>query len=356
MGIKLKKSNLVFYWLSSIGLLIAILGYFVLPYSFFIDADIIVYDWYNEIGLIGGYPFSMWFYKTTGMKHLHYSIVGLIQYPILMYIIYKIGVPKKFHVVTIKNAVVYISFLLIAIFISMPSKEFINFIYIGFIVFLFKNRKRKLSATLRIAFAMLIFFAIFFREYFSVVVILSIVMYVISLINFKNKRLVSITAGLIVVIFVSLSYGVVKGQFFSESSRHVFNQMRIEKDKANANSMIIPPLPPDTWYGESFGIVYGFFSVNLPVNGLKHILSPQIIAFIIWQTILIVILFYRFKKNMKEGRKGNYELWLFYMIFSYFIVQGVFEPDLGSAVRHKIGVFPLIYYLLYYEEFRKKLS
>ena len=59
---------------------------------------------------------------------------------------------------------------------------------------------------------------------------------------------------------------------------------------------------------------------------------------------------------MKEGRNENYELWLFYMLFSYFVVQGVFEPDLGSAVRHKIGILPLIYYLLYYEDFRKKLS
>jgi hypothetical protein len=29
------------------------------------------------------------------------------------------------------------------------------------------------------------------------------------------------------------------------------------------------------------------------------------------------------------------------VLFSYFIVQGVFEPDLGTAIRHKIGVFSI---------------
>ena len=39
------------------------------------------------------------------------------------------------------------------------------------------------------------------------------------------------------------------------------------------------------------------------------------------------------------------------------MVQGVFEPDLGTSIRHKIGFLPLIYFALYYDRFieREKL-
>jgi hypothetical protein len=33
-------------------------------------------------------------------------------------------------------------------------------------------------------------------------------------------------------------------------------------------------IKPDTWYGEAVGIMG--FTVNVPINGLKHLLSPQI--------------------------------------------------------------------------------
>ncbi len=120
--------------------------------------------------------------------------------------------------------------------------------------------------------------------------------------------------------------------------------------------MIVSPVKTDTWYGETVGIVYGFFTVNVPLNGLKHIFSPQIIVFIIWQILLFYILFVRFSKCLKDRKKYRYELWILLILFSYFIVQGVFEPDLGTAIRHKIGIFPLIYFALYYEHFRKELQ
>lgn len=355
MTSKIKKQHFVFTLIALVGLLLAIISTFLLPSKFFNDATIIVLDKYNEIGLRGSYAFSIWFYKYTGLKKLPYYLIAIIQYLILIYILYKIGLPKRFHKVTIKNTIVYLSFFLIAIFICVPSKEFITFIYIAFIVFLFKNRKGKLFNVLIKAFALLFFFAFFFREYFALVVVLSISMHLISFVSFKSKRIVTIATGLLLLICISLSYGVVKGKFISESTRYDVNNRRIELNTGNANSLITSPIKPDTWYGESFSIVYGFFSVNLPFNGIKHLLSPQIVAFLIWQTFLIVILFIRYKRSLLEGKKENYDLWVFYIVFSYFIVQGVFEPDLGSSIRHKIGILPLIYYALYYEEFRKKL-
>lgn len=91
---------------------------------------------------------------------------------------------------------------------------------------------------------------------------------------------------------------------------------------ADANSIIISPVKTDTWYGEAIGIFYGFFTVNIPINGLKHLLSPQIIIFIIWQLLLFYILLVRFAKCLADRKAYSKELLILLIIFS-FIVQGV---------------------------------
>lgn len=96
-------------------------------------------------------------------------------------------------------------------------------------------------------------------------------------------------------------------------------------------SMIQSPIPTDSWYGETIGIFYGYISVNIPVNALKHILKPQVIAFIVWQLFIFYLLYLRFQKCLINRNNLKYELWVFLFIFAYFVVQGLFEPDLGSS-------------------------
>ena len=237
---------------------------------------------------------------------------------------------------------------------AMPTKEFINFIFIASIVLFFKRRKFNLKKTVIVSLFCILFFSFFFRPYYLMIVFISIFIFLVKYINISNRKFEILIYGLLTAVFFSLSYGAVKGSFISNDTRERINNFRIKANDKNANSMILSPVNTKSWYGESISIFYGFFSVNLPVNGIKYLFSPQIIMFVFWQTFLFLILYYRFGKSLKF-EKNNYETWLFYYLFSFFIVQGVFEPDLGSAVRHKAGVFPLIYYLMYYENFRKTL-
>lgn len=342
------KSTLTFTFFASLGLLIAIVGVFVLPDRFLSDAPTILL---HKTGLRGSYPFSAWFYKTTGLGKLHFSFIGIIQFLIVIYLLKRIGIPKKFDLLTFKNIVIYLSIIIIGLFLGMPTKEFINFVYMVIIVSLFQNRKYSLQKTVLFGLCFILFFGYFFRPYYLLIAFLMVFFNLISYVNIKNKRFASILFGLLIVIGVSLSYGVVKGVFLSQEHRELINEERIKRE--NVNTIIMSPVDTDSWYGESFGIIYGFFTVNLPVNGLKHFLAPHILAFIFWELLLFYILYKQYGKCLKEGKKDNYELWLFYFAFSYFIVQGIFEPDLGSAVRHKIGFFPIIYYLLNYESFRR---
>ena len=350
---KINKNIFYFYALIGIILVLSVIFPFVLPNRFFSDAYTIIYDKYNEIGLIGSYPFTMSFYKYTGLKYLPFSIVALIQLPILYYLLRKIGIPKDFHLVTVKNLLVYLGLLMVAVFISMPSKEFITFIFIWYFVFIFLNHKKSISKKIRIGLLLFLIFSFIFRPYFIFIPIIAIGMNLLTKVNIKDKAVSSIFTGLTIMIFMSISYGIVKGKYFSQQTREELNE---ERGMIDANSMLTSPIEPTTWYGEAVSVVYGFFSVNLPVNGLKHFLKPQIILFIVWQFFLFYILLVRFYRLIRNKEELTEEYWLMLFLFAYFIIQGVFEPDLGSAVRHKIGVFPLIYYLLYYEDFRREVQ
>jgi hypothetical protein len=349
-----KKNKFIFLLLCISAWCIAIVVPLVFPGRFFGDALTIINGVVEE-GFSGSYEFATMFYRRTGLASVPFSVVAFVQFPILMYCLYKIGVPDDFHILTVKNVVTYLAILIMAVFISMPSKEFITFVYIAFIIYIFKSRKIPYYTSIVLSCLLLAFLGAFFRVYFLLMPIVAVGMFAVTFVKLKNKKFATFIYGMLIIIFLSFSYGLIKGEFLTESTRIFVNQHRPLTGEGS-NSIITSPVDADTWYGEIFGILYGFFSVNLPINGFKHIFSPQIIAFIIWQLLLFWILFVRFSWALKDRYKYRYELWALILIFAYFIVQGVFEPDLGSAVKHKIGMFPLIYYALYYENSRQDVQ
>lgn len=354
MQFLIKRSTAAFLLIAMANLVVAFASFFVLPPKFFYDSAIIIYDKLNEVGYIGSYPLTILFYKITGLRHLPFPVIALLQFPILMYVLYKIGIPDDFEKLNVKNVLVYLGIFMIAIFIAMPSKEFLTYLFLTPIVFMCANKRFAFRKTVVLSVLMLVVFGAFYRPYFALIPIIAGGMYLISCINFKNKTITVIFYGLLIAFFLSLSSGIIKGQYFSEMSRELVNKTRM--NSADANSLILSPVKPDTWYGEMIAIFYGFFTVNVPVNGLKHILSPQIVVFILWQLLLFYILLVRFSKCLRNKKEYPFELFILLVLFSFFILQGVFEPDLGSAIRHKTGIFPLIYFALYYEHFRKKIQ
>jgi hypothetical protein len=346
----IKSSKAVFVGLFLFNLVIALLTPYILPERYFFDTITIIYDKYHQIGWIGSYPFAILFYKITGLRHLPFSVIALIQFPIVTYILYKIGVPSNFHKINVKNVVVYIGLLLSGIYMSMPTKEFITFLMFSSIPFIYQSHTK---SSLKIIFSLLLISAFsFFRVYYILMPILAIGMYLMSFIKVNNKTIATIFNGLLIIIFLSLSHGVLKGEYISKDTREDY--VIANKNNNAVSKVIKSPISQDSWYGESFGIVYGFMAVNVPIfEGIKHFLSPQVVAFVFWQLLLFYILFFRLSRCLKDKKTYQFQLWTLLFIFSFFIVQGVFEPDLGTSIRHKIGVFPLLYFALYYENFRK---
>lgn len=346
-------NKLQFYILVIFSLFLGVIFPFFLPDRFFADAILIVTDPGNEKGWIGSYPTSMMFYDITRLGELPFSIVALIQLPILYLILRLIGIPEKFQIFTIKNCLIYLGFLMMAVFMGQPSKEFFTFILLGLIVLLFKRKELSLGICLIASFILFGLFGAIFRPYFAFIPIISIGVFLISRIRFKNRWLLSLAVGIAIIVFLSFSYQLVKGELFSGISRELVNSERMNSD--DAETMILSPIPPTNIFTEAIATVHGFISVNFPINALKFYYKPQVIAFVFWQIFLTWIIIVRFGYLLKTYTSRKKEFWLMLFFISYIIIQAIFEPDLGTAVRHKIGVFPLIYFLLYYDEFKRKL-
>lgn len=349
MKILIKKNKFWFFLLFCFCLILSTLTYYILPERYFNDTKIIVIDKYKEIGWVGSYPFVIMFYNLTKLKYLPFFVIALIQVPITFSILYRIGVPSNFHKINVKNFIMIVSLLLLGIYMSMPTKEFITFLMFSTTPFIFlskKTNKVKIISSL-----LLISSFSFFRTYYLLIPIFAIGMYLISFIRFENKALSIIFYGLIIAVFLSFSHGIIKGQFLSKLTRQDYAEVRVN----SVNTIILSPISQDTWYGEAFGIFYGYISVNIPVGqALIHLFSPQVLAFVLWELLLFYILFVRLSRCLKNRNQNMLEFWILLILFSYFIVQGIFEPDLGTSIRHKIGFLPIIYFALYYEHFKRK--
>jgi len=347
-------------WLLGIAVVTTLLGVvaeFVLPSKYFNDAYTIALDEYNIKGLQDSYPIAMWFYDVTYLNRLPFSVITLIQFPILFYLLFKIGVPYNFNRFTLRNVIAWLTIFALAVYVSMPSKEFLNFIFITMVVLVLQS-ERKLSSKILITTGLLLFFGWWYRSYYLMLPVIALVLHGLSYIRLRSKLIAGLVTGLGVAIFLSLSYGMVTGTFMSESTREFINQIRL--NASDAQTAIISPIKTDTGGGEAFGIVYGFFTVNLPINALRFFYKPQVLVFILWQILLSGHLLYFYSVCLRRRKEFPVQLYAFQILIAYFIVQGVFEPDLGSAIRHKIGVLPLIWICIYFDRFnlskRKNLA
>lgn len=313
------------------------------------DAYSIALDRYNEKGWVGSYPFSMMFYDITGIGKLAFPLVALIQLPVIFIIYKSLNIPASFYSFNLRNVLIWAGLLMYGVYVGFPSKEFITAIYI-YIICVFLKSSLNLFSKIFFSTILLVFFGWFFRQYFILVPFLAILLYAIGYLKIKNKILTALLIGVLTSCFLSLSYGIVKGEFMSQSSREALNKVRLETGDSNASTMIVSPIKTDVFHGEVVGIFYGFFTVNIPITGFRFILKPHVIAFVIWQLILFIYLFCIYNKILQNKKQYKHEQWVFHLLFAYFIVQGIFEPDLGSAVKHKLGVFPLIWLAIYYDK------
>jgi len=346
---KSKKEVLTFYLLIIIVLVASFFAPNVLPEKYISDAVLIIEDPNNEKGRLDSYGIIMSFYHYTGLGKLNYNIIALIQIIIISILVRRLGIPKNFHRFFLSNFVVAALIFIMPVYLSIPTKEFLNVIFIYIIVRILKEKEVVSLKKLAFLITLFFLFGYFYRIYYVLIPPVAIAVSAVSKLKTRFKLVNIFLTSILICVFISFSYGLVKGEYMSYSTREKINEQRI--NESNAQTAIVSPVKPDSLLGESTSIFYGYFSVNFPVEGLKFYNKPQALLFVFWQFSLITALLINFSKEIKFKRRTQ-QKWIFYFLISYLAIQGIFEPDLGSSIRHKLGILPLIYEAMFYNRSR----
>ena len=350
----LSKNQTLFVTIAFISIVLGVFAHQFLPDKYYYDAVLIATDPYNQKGFINSYPVAMMFYDIFFLNKLSYPILAIFQLLIIFYCFYRLSIPKNFTRLYLSNILIWSALIALSIYISMPSKEFINILFIFLIAFILKSIQLRQKIKITIILVLFVLFGLWYRIYFIMIPVLAVTSFMVFRLKIRKKIIVSIFVSVLAAIFMSVSYAVVSGEYMSESTREELNEKR--KGRQDSQTLILSPVKTNSPIGEAVGIMYGYVTVNLPFESLiKFYYKPQVILFSIWQILLFYVLIIKFNKARKESTSVYDErLWLFHIVCSYFVIQGVFEPDLGSSIRHKFGVLPIIYQAIFYKRLYDK--
>ncbi len=130
-------------------------------------------------------------------------------------------------------------------------------------------------------------------------------------------------------------------------TRSDVNQFRI--GNVDAQTAIVNLIDDDgTIITFMLNLVINMFRLLFPIALLQQGLLQ--ILFLVYQVNLsrkILLIFYHQSNSSKTSMQNENVFIAVSLLIAYFIVAAVFEPDYGSAIRHEMIFFPVIYVALF---------
>ncbi|MDA7802562.1 hypothetical protein N9K08_03910 [Gammaproteobacteria bacterium] len=315
----------------SIALLIFSINKFdILPSVFFGDHHQIMNfaqtttSWSRE-----GYPNTGMLYRILGLENSINGVVILSFNICLGVFIYTL---IKAPMLDLTALIILFLFLLFSsVFLQQYSKDFfVLFITISMMVFGLKN---KLGLTLFLVIAFI--YAIYFRLYWVLIIALFLgfnSLYFLFKVKATTKNLVFFS--IIFILMLSIAFELILDLSLSHY-RQIINISRI--GDVNANSIILPFIPLGNFFLEWINSIITLISFGLPlpllkVGGVQHIAS----------FLALVLISSSFFKNLKFALLDRAGKQAVLFVFSFLIIQSIFEPDYSSFLRHLTPIIPLI--------------
>lgn len=293
----------------------------IFPPKYFFDSNhilkLINYNLYNTVGQ--SYEVTARIFSILGLKSLD-------EYNMVLYIIFLIFfIPYLYKYY---NKKIYISFLnilyifLASIYLIRPGKEFLQFLML---TFCFKWTKY--------SWLFLILGGLLFRKYLILQGLIYIAIQIYKNTNKKNRKKLKIIYICGIIVVSILFKGVVLEIL---GSRMAVNQWR--KNDLHAVTII-----NDIF--KSGGMV--FLYINYFINTLRLLFPFELL---IKNIKYFPYVFFQlwFTKKLYDWRfKKNYKV---YLLYSFIIVSGFFEPDYGSFLRHTVPYYIFIINLVLEEK------
>ncbi|MEG0236522.1 hypothetical protein [Cetobacterium sp.] len=293
----------------------------IFPPKYFFDSNHIVklinYNLYSTVDQS---------YKVTAKLFSLLNLKILSDYNMVLYIIFLIFfIPYlyKYYNKKLKISILNMIYLFLSsVYLIRPGKEFLQFL-----ILMFCFKWTKYSSVF------LILGGLIFRKYLILQGLIFIFIQIYKNTTRKNKKKLRIIYFLGILIVSILFKGLVTEIL---GSRMGVNQWR--ENDLNAATIINDII-------QSKGMIFLYinyfintmrllFPIELILKSIKY--SPYVL-FQFWFTVKLYK--WRFKKNDKV-----------YLLYSFIIVSGFFEPDYGSFLRHTVPYFIFIIELNFKEK------
>ncbi|MBU8686476.1 hypothetical protein KM918_03800 [Priestia megaterium] len=332
----------------------------ILPDKYFYDA-ITIRKQYTQLQnssfeFFDSYANTARFYRFFGIDQLNSSLLeGCFAYSIVFISLF---FTFKFTNTQINKQIAMFIFIWnvpVSIYLGQLSKDAIAFLFMGLITFLvIKSEKLTLFKIL----LLIVIYALFFRSYWFTYGVFVLINYSILLNGYKifksqTLKIMCYIVGILALFITSNIFGTALTD--SRTSVNMFREGSVD-----ANTLISNYMPNSNFLTDMINWMVAFITIVFPISLVPrmNILS---LAFTLWNIFNIYFLFRVFRNtityNLNDRDIKKIKL-IFTLIISFTFTQALFEPDLGSFLRHQLIQLPPSFYLLLtcYKGYRKKFN
>lgn len=315
--------------------------YNILPSKYFYDALVILSGVTGNLNLDTSYMYAINIFKKInilGLDTLKYwgYYISIFILPILIYIVSK---KNKYHY---KQYIFLLaSFTLLDIYVLGLSKDVIQFVYFLILYLILANQKMSNSHKLILACIVLLYEALHFRIYYSIMAMLMVTIYFIYIYFIRNQKINK--KSIIKIMLISLILFFIEVFIVQIINFNNYNAILNARNSVNVNR--IGSTDASTIINDLLGFNknYFIFMGNYLINIIRLVFPLELITkgylqiiFMIYQMFITINLI----KSCKEINDNNV-LWIITVI-SFIMISTIFEPDFGSFVRHESTLFLIL--------------
>lgn len=322
---RLKDTSITFTLIVPIYFVLSIFVKKFLPGNFFVDS-MVIRSLINRTSIkfdsSDSYASTAAFYKLLGFNgntpHFFESLLSTVVLLIFLYILVN---NENFIALSLSNffTLSFTIFFYLSFF-SVISKDLIAFSLL-LLSFFFYGKKGFFIALL----TSILVYGLFFRSYWLLLIPLIFLVYQFL----KRKHLFTMIIFIIMfIVVVSYLYFLFDGTYISFLRYQTHTVL-------SANTNINNLFPADNFLHDVLNSLNTILNLIVPADGLG---SSSEVLYYLWTYYVLYLCINAFRHEQKSRANSNLVIASF---ISFIIIQGLFEPDMGSALRHQL-VFSML--------------
>lgn len=338
-----------------ISLISLVIKYTIFTEKFFVDGMMIL-SMERNLNITGILPVENGSYQSAAIFYNYINFFDLdsfIQWSIYISIVFffvNFYLLKDIKLIELKKFLLLITGLLLwYLFSAGITKEVIQSLFFIIVYMAICNNKIKYKwIKFLIGIIIICISAILFREYFILMAVFAIYIYIISIIlkerNFSPKYyyIWIIIFSIILVTFFLFIVSIVLPEAYNFIMVLRTDYYYTQLTEAGTDSLITALVPGESLFIYMINYIIIYFRLLIPIELLFNI-KIQYVPFVIYQLSFT----YYYIKNISMLNIVDDKKFIALVFFTaYILISVIMEPDFGSWVRHQTAMYSLFLLIL----------